>query len=212
MAAVPDTDTDELLRRAGAGDSAAGGRLLDRHRPRLVRLVELRMDRRLAARVDASDVVQDTLLEAARRLPEYLRERPLPFYPWVRQLALDQLGRQHRQHVRARRRSVLREQPQAASLLDRSAVALAAKLAAGDTAPGDRLVRAERVAEVRAALDRLDPPDRDVLVLRFVEQLSTQDTAAVLGLTADGAKSRQRRALERLSRLLGDLAGDDERV
>jgi RNA polymerase sigma-70 factor, ECF subfamily len=101
-------DTDELLRRTGDGDRHARGELLQRHRPRLRRLIALRLDPRLAARIDPSDVVQEVFAEADRRLGRYLRERPLPFYPWLRQLALDRLVAHHRRHVRAGRRSVLR--------------------------------------------------------------------------------------------------------
>ena len=102
-------DTEELLRRVEGGDPEARDALLLRHRARLRQLVALRMDPRLAARVDASDVVQETLAEADRRMSDYLRERPLPFYPWLRRLALDRLAVQHRFHVRAARRSVRRE-------------------------------------------------------------------------------------------------------
>ncbi|HEX4591585.1 MAG TPA: hypothetical protein VH120_16735, partial [Gemmataceae bacterium] len=80
-------DTDELLARSAAGDRAARDELLDRHRTRLKRMVRVRLDRRLAARVDPSDIVQEALLEASTRLDEYLRNRPMPYYPWLRQLA-----------------------------------------------------------------------------------------------------------------------------
>src|SRR4051794_25150155 len=83
----PGPDTDQLLADAGRGDADARGRLLERHRPRLRRMVALRLDRRLAARADPSDVVQEALLEAAARLDEYLRSRPIPFYPWLRRIA-----------------------------------------------------------------------------------------------------------------------------
>src|SRR6516164_5374655 len=104
-------DTDALLAQASQGDADAGQRLLARHRDRLKRMVAVRLDRRLLARLDPSDVVQEALAEAARRLPDYLRERPLPFYPWLRQLAADRLVTLHRRHVRAQRRSVRREEP-----------------------------------------------------------------------------------------------------
>jgi len=78
---APPPDTEFLLRRAEAGDPTARDALLRRHRPRLRQLVALKLDHRLAARVDPSDVVQETLTEAARKLPTYARLRPLPFYP-----------------------------------------------------------------------------------------------------------------------------------
>src|SRR6516165_1228160 len=106
-------DTDQLLQRAGRGDAEARQQLLVRHRQRLRQMIALRMDRRLAARLDPSDVVQETLGEAIQQLSEYLRRRPLPFYPWLRQLALDRLAELHRRHIQARKRSVTREEAQA---------------------------------------------------------------------------------------------------
>src|SRR5918911_4775541 len=94
-------DTEELLERSAAGDRDARGELLQRHRGRLKRMVAVRLDRRLAARVDPSDVVQETLAEAAAKLDGYLRTRPLPFYPWLRRLAQNRMADLYRRHVRA---------------------------------------------------------------------------------------------------------------
>lgn len=86
MAQAPDTDT--LIRKARKGDAAAREELLVRHRGRLRHLVAYRLDPRLAARVDPSDVVQEALADASRKLSDYLERRPLPYYPWLRQLTL----------------------------------------------------------------------------------------------------------------------------
>src|ERR1700683_5334648 len=109
MTKAPGPDTDHLLASASRGDATARGRLLERHRPRLKRMVAVRLDRRLAARVDPSDVVQEVLLDAAAQLDIYLRDRPIPFYPWLRRLAAGRFADAYRRHVRARRRSVDRE-------------------------------------------------------------------------------------------------------
>jgi RNA polymerase sigma-70 factor (ECF subfamily) len=84
-------------------------------------MVAVHLDRRLAARVDPSDVVQEALLYAAQALDDYLRERPSPFYPWLRQLAWERLIELHRRHLHAQRRSVKREEPLALHLSDESA-------------------------------------------------------------------------------------------
>src|SRR5262249_62353015 len=102
-------DARQRVRAAGRGDARPRGRLAERHRGRLRRMVAVRLDRRLAARVDPSDVVQESLAEADRRLDGYLRERPLPFYPWLRQLAWERLTALYRRHVPAQPRSVTRE-------------------------------------------------------------------------------------------------------
>src|SRR5438128_559367 len=111
MTTTPAPDTEQLLEAVSRGDAQARGRLLERHRPKLRRMVAIRLDRRLAARVDPSDVVQESLAEAAARLDDYVRDRPLPFYPWLRRIASDRLADASRRHLRAGRRSVGREEP-----------------------------------------------------------------------------------------------------
>jgi RNA polymerase sigma-70 factor (ECF subfamily) len=200
----PHDDSEELLRRVAGGDEEARGCLLERHRPRLRQMVELRLDRRLRARLDASDVVQEALAEADRRLPEYARKPPLPFYPWLRRLAWERLVQVHRRHVRAQRRSVRREEPAGLPLPDESAACLAERLAAGGSSPSGRVRHGEERQRLREALARLGDLDREVLVLRYLEDLSTQEIAAVLGLTQPAVKMRQLRALRRLRDLLGE--------
>jgi RNA polymerase sigma-70 factor (ECF subfamily) len=196
-------DTEQLLARAAQGDQAALGVLLGRHRPRLRQMIALRFDRRLQARLDPSDVLQETLAEAARRLAEYARLRPLPFYPWLRQLAWERLVQLHRRHVRAGKRSVRREQADL-PLSEESALALADRLVSRGSSPSARLRRSEQRRRVQVLLNQLTKNDREVLVLRYLEHLSTEELAAVLGLTPAGVKTRQLRALQRLRDLLGD--------
>src|SRR5262245_36242739 len=181
-------DTEELLRRTGDGDRDARGTVLDRHRRRLRRMVALRMDPRLAARVDASDVVQEALAEADRRLDAYLRQRPLPFYPGLRQLAWDRLVEQHRRHLRARRRSVAREEAAAPGLSGASVQVLADRLLDRGASPSAQLQKNELRARVRAALEALDEQDREVLLLRYLEQMSAGEVGALLGVNEDAAK------------------------
>jgi RNA polymerase sigma-70 factor (ECF subfamily) len=195
-------DTEELLRRTAAGDRGARGALLDRHRARLRRMIALRLDPRLAARVDPSDVVQEALAEADRRLDRYIRERPLPFYPWLRQLAWDRLADQHRRHVRAGRRSVAREEGRFGGLSDSSAAELADQLLARGDSPSEAMRRDELRGRVRAALEALAEADREVLVLRYLERLSAREVGAVLGVGEAAAKKRALRALQRLRELL----------
>src|SRR5262245_46453414 len=126
-------DTDQLLAEASRGHADARGRLLERHRARLRRMVAVRLDRRIAARVDPSDIVQDALAEAAAQLDQYMCERPMPFYPWLRRLACLRLADANRRHVAAGRRSVNREEPPA--LPGESVIELAERLLSPSAGP-----------------------------------------------------------------------------
>jgi RNA polymerase sigma-70 factor (ECF subfamily) len=195
-------DTEDLLRRAAAGEDRARELLLARHRDRLRQVVAFRLDRRLLARLDPSDIVQEALADAARKLPDYLRLRPLPFYPWLRQLALERLIEMHRRHIQAQRRSVTREEAQSLPLTDESTLELADRLLATGATPLGELLRDELRRRVQKALAQLPDRDREVLVLRHLEQLSTRDVAAVMNSTEGAVKTRHLRALRRFRDLL----------
>ncbi|MGP0062180.1 MAG: sigma-70 family RNA polymerase sigma factor [Isosphaeraceae bacterium] len=206
MKATQQPDTEELIKRAGTGDQTARQQLLARHRGRLRQMVALRIDRRMAARVDPSDVVQEALADAAQSLSDYLKTRQLPFYPWLRQFAWERLLQLHRHHLQAQRRSVSREQLRIGDVADESAAILAERLANSGSSPSARLLAAELRDRVRAALETLEPRDREVLVLRYLEQLTSKEIAAVLGISEAAVKTRHRRALERLRRILDESA------
>lgn len=196
-------DTDALLCQVSQGNDLALQQLLSQHRQRLRQMISMRMDPRLAARIDASDVVQETFMQAASQLPQDLLERPLPFYPWLRQLAWQRLQRLHHRHVTAQRRSVTREQAASMMLSDSSIVPLAQRIHRGATAlssptPSAIASSVELQQRVRTALQELSEGDREILVLRFLEQLSPTEIAAVLDIAAGTVRVRQLRALQRL--------------
>src|SRR5262249_47470443 len=177
----------------------------DRHRSYLRRLVELRLDPRLRPRVDPSDVVQDAQLEAVRRLDGYLKQAPMPFRLWLRQIAYDRLLMVRRRHVEAARRSVARDRglPEGSSLL------FAQRLLSAGPTPSEQLSRRELARRVRQALDRLAEADREVVLLRNFEGLTNQEVAEVLQITPASASQRYGRALLRLRKHLleGGLSG-----
>jgi RNA polymerase sigma-70 factor (ECF subfamily) len=203
-----DESTLELLDRAAEGDDSARADLLTRHRGRLRQMVAVHIDRRLAARVDPSDVVQEALLDAAKELPAYLLQRPLPFYPWLRQLAWERLLELHRRHILAQKRSVQREEPRGFHLPDESALDLADRLVSRGSSPISHLLREEQRARVRLALTELGPRDQEILVLRHLEQLAIAEIAAVLNISEGAVKTRLLRALVRFRELL--LANEKE--
>jgi RNA polymerase sigma-70 factor (ECF subfamily) len=167
-------------------------------------MVAVHLDRRLTTRIDPSDVVQEALADAARQLTDYVTRRPLPFYPWLRQLAWDRIVDLHRRHVKAGKRTITREEPDVLKLPDESSALLAGRLIDPGVSPSEQVVRGELLSRVQAALAQLAPNDRQVLVLRHLEQLKTAEAAAVLGIGERAFKSRQLRALQRLRALLHD--------
>lgn len=209
LVAIEDFDTDELLQRAQAGEVDATEALFQRHRPKLRRMVEVRLDPRLRQRFDPSDVVQETLAEGVRKWPDYLNSRPLPFYAWLRQIAWIRLMELHRRHIKSQRRSVDREFDERLQLSDQSIQYLARRLLSAGPSPSERVEKNEIRDRVRQALEDISESDRDVLLLRHLEQLSVAETAQILGVAEGTVKSRHYRALKRLKSLLEDLGGHE---
>ncbi|MDR3636883.1 MAG: sigma-70 family RNA polymerase sigma factor [Isosphaeraceae bacterium] len=189
--------TEELISRAGLGDPEACGELFGLYRDRLLRMVAARLDHRVAPRVDASDIVQEALVDAAARLNDFVRDRPLPFFGWLRSLAGERVIQAHRRHLYTQQRSVARES-RLPELSDVSALAFCRQLVAADTSPSNRMARQEDIDRVREALSALSSRDREVLVMRHFERLGTAEIAEALGLAESGVKSRLLRALHRI--------------
>lgn len=197
----PGDATDALLARAGAGDRGAVGELFELYRPRLARLLGVRLDRRLAGRFGADDVLQEAFLDVARRLPEYLADPAVPFFVWLRFLALQRLQMIERAHLGAAMRAAGREQAVGGSA---SADDVAGALAGRFTSPTEAARRSELQEQLRAALAAMEPLDRELVALRHFEELGNAEAAAVLGLTKDAASKRYVRALRRLREALGE--------
>jgi len=163
----------QLLARAAGGDKEAWGELLARHRERLRRMVALRLDQRLQARVDASDVIQDAFMDASKQLADYLRNPVMPFYLWLRFLTGIRLAKLHRHHLGTQMREVGREVSiYRETLPQTSSAALAAQLLGKESRPSEVAMRAELKVRLQEALNTMDPMDREVLALRHFEQLT----------------------------------------
>jgi RNA polymerase sigma-70 factor (ECF subfamily) len=196
-------ETQELLNQARQGGAGAVDRLLATHRDGLRRMIELRLDPAIARRVDASDIVQEVLLEANRRLNDYLRAPTMPFHLWLRHIAKDRMIDAYRRHRQAQRRSLDREQPIVpGAFADHSSIELAAQFFDQELTPASAAIREEVQRRLAAALTALDEDDRDIIFMRHHEQLSNQDVAAMLGLSEAAASMRYLRALRRLRSLL----------
>jgi RNA polymerase sigma-70 factor (ECF subfamily) len=204
-------ETRDMLDKARQGEPEAVEQLLTAHREPLRRMIGLRLDPALAARVDASDVVQDVLLEAHKRLQDYLRNPVMPFHLWLRHIAKDHIIDAHRRHRQAQRRSLDREQPIVpAAMSDKSSFELAGQLLDQEVTPASAAIRHELQLRIDAAVAELPEDDREVILMRHAEQLSNQEVAAALELTEAAASMRYLRALRRLRAALlpGDASGE----
>ena len=203
-----DPTDQRLLERVARGDRPALDELLSRHRARLLRTVELRLDRRVRGRLDASDVIQEACVEACQRIGEYQRDSPVPFFVWLRFLAVQKLGQIHRRELGAQARDAGREVTlDRGALPEGSSAVLAEQLIGKLTGPSEAAVRAERKLRLREALERLREDDRDVLALRHFEQLSNSEIAHVLGISESAACRRYVRGLQRLKTELAAMPG-----
>jgi RNA polymerase sigma-70 factor (ECF subfamily) len=198
----------KLLQRAAGGDEHAVQELFERHRDRLKRMIDLRLSRRVQGRVDDSDVLQETFLDVARRLREYMADPRLPFYLWLRHLAGLKLAEIHRRHLGTQLRDADREVTlHRGGLPEADSVSLAAHLLGQLTTPSQAAIKAETRLLVQEALNSMDPLDLEVLALKHFEQLSTSEMAEVLGMSKAGAGSRYLRAIKRLRVILSQIPG-----
>jgi RNA polymerase sigma-70 factor (ECF subfamily) len=197
--------TEELLADARAGTADAINRLLERHRVAVHRLVQMRLDAKIQGRVDVSDVVQDVLVEANRRLQDYLANPQLSFHLWIRQIAQDRIIDAHRRHRGSAKRSVDREQAvHAPAGDDHSTYELIGQIHDRDLTPAAAVAQKEMARRVEAAISQMNPQDAEIIVMRHYEHLSNQETALALQLTEPAASMRYLRAIKRLRELLGD--------
>ena len=205
-------ETQQLLAGARDGNDVAVNQLMNRHRDALRQMVKMRLDRAIAQRLDASDIVQDVLLEANNRLSDYINNPVMPFHLWLRQLAKDRMIDMHRRHRGAQRRSVDREQPLAAPAFgDRSSLDLAAQIKDLELTPAAANIRRELEERFLAALEHLNDEDRDIILMRHYEHLGNSEVAQALNISPPAAGMRYLRALRKLRTVLGDdTAAEDE--
>jgi RNA polymerase sigma-70 factor (ECF subfamily) len=173
------------------------------HRARLRRMVDMRLDRRVAGRVDPSDVLQEAYLDASRQFERYQADPPMPLFLWLRFITGQRLMAIHRWHLGAQKRDAKQEvafhRPEADSR------ALSYELAGRFTSPSRAVIREEMQSRLQDVIEGLEPLDREVLALRHYEELTNLETAEELGITPAAASKRYIRALERLKAALAEL-------
>ena len=193
------SETQQLLRRIREGEEPAFEDLFARHRNRLKRVVSLRMDDRLAGRVDASDIVQEAYVEAARRLGSYLEKPEMSFYLWLRWIAKEKVIQEYRRHLGAEKRAVHKQVPIPSP--DASTEFMKEILDERMT-PTQQLQVSELASCLEQALGKLSEEDRRLILWRHFEELSVEETAELLGISKAAAGKRYLRALEKLRRKL----------
>ena len=192
----------EVLNRLREGGQQVLAEMFVSLQPKLLRMVRIRMDQRIAGRVDAADIVQEAYLDASRRLPDYLANPTMPLLLWLRFLTAQRLVTVHRFHLETKQRDARMEQKRH----HRPAVnseSLSALFLGNLTSPSRAAIREETKSEVLAAIDQLEPIDREIISLRNFEELTNSETARELGISLAAASQRYIRALKHLKLTVG---------
>lgn len=195
------SETIDLIDKARAGDRSAFDALFERYVSELRRFVDLRLDPRIRSRVSASDIVQDTQLEAFQRFVDYCKRRPMPFRVWLRKNAYERLLNVRRDHVETAKRAVGREQ----SLIDQSSVLLAKRMSGSLASPSEQVSQLEYREMIARKIQSMNEDDRNVLLMRHVDGMTHQEIACILGIEHAAARKRYARALVRLEAMLRDV-------
>ncbi len=201
-------ETDDLHLRMRAGDRQALAAFFSRHRERLWRVIDFRLDSRVRRRVDADDVLQQAYLDAATRLAHFQGDSPTTAFVWLRLVVVQTLIEVHRTHLNAQRRDADREVfLDGPGKHDSTSASLARQLIGELTSPSEALLRVENQTQLEQALEGMEPIDREVLALRHFEELSNAEVAEVLGIQQKAASIRYVRALARLKTIVSELPG-----
>jgi RNA polymerase sigma-70 factor (ECF subfamily) len=195
-------DPELLLREARAGDGATLGRLLELYRRYLALLARVQIGHRLQGKVDASDIVQETFLEAHRNFPRFRGASEGEFVRWLRQILAANLADLMRRYLGARGRDVRLER-EIEDAFDRSSVLLDRGLVAPQSSPSRQAARREQAVLLADALEQLPDDYRDVLVLRHLEGLTFPEVSARMGRSLDSVEKLWMRGLARLRQIMG---------
>jgi len=205
--------TEQLMAEAKAGDKSAINQLLGRHRSSLDRLVRMRLDKKIQNRVGVSDVVQDVLVEANRRLPRYLESPAMPFHLWIRQIAKDRMIDAYRRHRVSAKRSVDREQRMVVPRgYDQSSIHLASLLGDSKPTPAEAAIQKELARKVEASISLLDEKDSEIIIMRHYEHLTNQEISRLLDLSEPAASMRYLRAIRRLREVIQNPDSESQSI
>lgn len=202
----PNATAEDRLR---AGDSNAARELFITHQARLKKMIRLRLDSRLKARLDESDILQEAYIDVQRKAADFAR-RGLPVYLWLRLVVAERYLQLRRHHLVTQSRDVSQEVSLTCGKWPvASTHSLADLLLGRHTSPTQAAIRAERQRRLQDALDSMDPIDREIIALRHFEELTNNEAAAVLELSKTAASNRYIRALKRLKEILSEIPSID---
>ncbi len=196
MEATP-TIVADLVYRARSGDAEAAGVLLEKYRPYLRILAQRLLDQNLAARLDASDLVQQTCLSVLGRLPQFDGREEGQFIAWLRTIHEHNIQDAIRDHLKTGKRAAGRE-----IALDTEQ--LAAQLRA--SSPSQRVLVGESAARLAAALQDLPDDQREAVRLRYLEGRSLAEIAERMNRTSVAAAGLVKRGLIQLRKTMQEDA------
>ncbi len=177
-------------------------KMFEIHRARLLRMIEVRLQPELRARVEANDVLQEAFIEAYRQLRTGVSSPKGSSFIWLRLIVNQQLVAVYRRYCQTQKRNVAREFSISEKRVQPDASATSLFLVGDYTSPSAAAQRIELAEKVKACLEELPDQDREVLILRHFEQLSNRETAEDLNVTPNAASVMYMRALKKFKVIL----------
>jgi RNA polymerase sigma-70 factor, ECF subfamily len=192
-----------LLDQARGGDEAAIGRLLEAYTKYFKLLARVQIGRRLQGKVDASDIVQETFLEAHRQMPNFRGVTEAELLAWLRRILAGQIALNLRRYLGTKRRDVKLERELVAQVDESSQMMNGPILAASQSTPSQHASRREQAVLLAEALSQLSEDYREVIILRHLEGLTFPEVAARMNRSEDSVQKLWVRSLANLRRVLG---------
>jgi len=193
-------NVENWLSQARGGSADALGRLLAAYMNYLKMLAQMQMDERLRRRIGASDIVQETLLEAHRDFLNFVGKTPAEFSGWLRSILINNLKRAIECHVLTAKRDVRRELSleEIRRKADQSTARLESLLMARHRSPGSESLLDESLIKLSDSIAKLSAEHREVIVLRHFHGMPFKEIAARMNKTSGAVRMLWMRAIEKL--------------
>lgn len=204
-----DENLAQIEQRIAEGDEAALAEIFGVYRPRLKKVVDSRMDKRLQGRIDSSDILQEAYIDLTKKMKAFSKlSGRMSLFVWMRLVTKERLLQVHRKHLNAEKRDARKEiQLAKGASTNASSVFLAEHLLGRFTSASRNAIRKEMHESLLCVLGSMDLIDHEIITMRCFEELSNAEAAEALGLTENGASSRFVRAMTRLKKRLSEIPG-----